>query len=611
MPTFQDELAKGSSVLLEFMSRFPDGIMILNLKGHVLYLNSASERLLGRPRSEWLGKRWQYILTEGDVREIDMVHPNGQKVTLQIHANQMTWAEEQSIFLLVLRDVTRIKQVTQLQKKLERLEELDQRKNDFVSIVSHELRTPLAISLEGINLMNDGIIGKINEKQRSVLKTSKDNLDRLKKIIDNLLDISKIESGRMELNLGFVNANELVKSLVSAYQNVIASKKLSLKARLPREEILLCLDRDKIIQVLTNLLHNATKFTPKGGKIEVILSVTKKEVTFQVKDSGIGMAKDDVKKVFNKFQQVGFGREREKGTGLGLFIAKALVELHKGSIDLKSQLGKGTTFSIHLPQLDVLQHIYDQELNELLKQMDISKKPLSLIVIQLEQEGTKDVKPKESPQEFNIFFEILSQMFSRMGDKVLYYKPDLIYIYLPDTNRMSALSLIYQIKEKMVTIRLKEKFDRINAKPHFGLSVFPFDSKDSAGLVQNALTYMDRIREVVIIDDDMTVKNLLTQHLDTSDHRLSFTSNGKEALTIIQEHRPDLIILNVMLPNINGYELIGRLKEDQNISSIPVVLLTTRDTDVVQRESVRFGEIPLFNKSGDLNNLVTLVKKLI
>ena len=323
------------------------------------------------------------------------------------------------------------------------------------------------------------------------------------------------------------------------------------------------------------------------------------------------MNKDDLKKLFNKFQQVGFARERQKGTGLGLFIAKSLVELHKGQINVTSEPGKGTTFFFTLPQLNALQSAYDAELDEMIQQSALSKNFLSLITIRLDYSAfSQDKSPGESPQEVNIFFEILSQMFCRIGDRVIYYSPEFIYIYLPNTNRISALSLLYQIKEKLFTIRLKEKLDRINVALHFGLAVCPFDAQDRAGLIKKAMTHMDRTREIVVIDDDTMIKNLLVEHLDRH-HQVSFTNNGKEALTIIQEHKPDLIILNVMLPNINGYELLGRLKEDQNISSIPLVLLTSRDTSVVQRESVRFGEIPLFNKSGDLKNFVVLVKKLI
>ncbi len=243
-----------------------------------------------------------------------------------------------------------------LERKNKELQNLDQLKSDFVSTVSHELRTPLAISTEGINLIIDGIVGPITDQQKELLTMSKESLYRLNRIINDLLDISKIESGKMDLKLGPVNFKGLLEKLTDSYQKVLDTKKQELKIFFPKEPVYLYADGDKLIQVVTNLLNNAHKFTPEGGSIKVVLKREKDGVLCRVQDSGIGIAQEDMRKLFGKFQQ--FGRTYGpgiKGTGLGLAICKSLIELHKGKIWAESSECRGTTFFFRLPGHSLIQ----------------------------------------------------------------------------------------------------------------------------------------------------------------------------------------------------------------------------------------------------------------
>src|SRR3989338_8093406 len=156
-----------------------------------------------------------------------------------------------------------------LEKKNEELKRFDQLKSDFVSTVSHELRTPLSISTEGINLVLDGIVGPISEQQKDLLQTSQDNLSRLNTIINDLLDISKIEAGKVALRQGLMDFRALLEHIGDIYQKILATKKQTVEMKLPPESCPLYADRDKIIQIITNLLNNAHKFTPEGGRIEI------------------------------------------------------------------------------------------------------------------------------------------------------------------------------------------------------------------------------------------------------------------------------------------------------------------------------------------------------
>lgn len=249
------------------------------------------------------------------------------------------------------RDISQVKQYQHdLEKKNKELEKLDQLKSDFVSIVSHELRTPLSIIKEGISLVLDQIPGKTNPNQDKILNTSKDNIDRLARIINNLLDISKVESGKIELAKKPVDINELARKAVSIFEAKIKERKLEAKLNLADGKLNIVIDEDRIFEVLINLISNSLKFTNQGY-IAVEVIDKGQEVECIVADSGTGIDKENIPKLFNKFIQ--FGRRDaggERGTGLGLSIAKGLVDLHGGKIWVEAELGKWTKVHFTLPK---------------------------------------------------------------------------------------------------------------------------------------------------------------------------------------------------------------------------------------------------------------------
>lgn len=238
----------------------------------------------------------------------------------------------------------------ELETKNEELRKLDKLKTEFVSVVSHELRTPLSITKEGISLVLDRITGEVNAKQEKVLQTAKNNMDRLARIINSILDISKIESGKMELKREKIDLSRLITNVANDFAPKADAKGIKLILEVPKDEIIINADRDKITQVLFNIINNAVKFTEKGS---ITVSCVNKNYSAEIiiKDTGMGISKDNMPKLFGKFQQ--FGRTAgggEKGTGLGLAIAKSIIELHNGKITAESALDKGTEFYIFLPK---------------------------------------------------------------------------------------------------------------------------------------------------------------------------------------------------------------------------------------------------------------------
>jgi len=232
----------------------------------------------------------------------------------------------------------------------EKVKEVMEVKSEFISMVSHELRTPLTSIKEGVSIILDGILGKVSDEQKDFLNVVKKNADRLARLIDNVLDFQKLEAGKVKFDMRKNNMNEVVKESCRAMSTLVDGKGLKCTFKPDDKLPMVKFDRDKILQVLTNFLSNAIKFTEKGG----ITITTSREgdsvIRVSVKDTGSGIKKTDLPKLFKRFEQLGKGGSRKTGgTGLGLAISREIIEYHKGRIWAESEPGKGTTFFFELP----------------------------------------------------------------------------------------------------------------------------------------------------------------------------------------------------------------------------------------------------------------------
>jgi len=239
--------------------------------------------------------------------------------------------------------------INELKIKNEELKMLDQLKDDFVNNVSHEFRLPLTIIQESIRQASEGMFGEVNETQQKYFHMSLRNIDRLKSLIDNMLDISKIEKGKLEIFKKKVDLREIIKEVISDFSIRVEKKGLTITSDLPPSPTDVHADKDKLTQVLINLVGNAYKFTEKGY---IKISAREKGGLIEciVEDSGVGMAPKDVPHLFSKFHQLGLKNQQEKGTGLGLVISKNIIELHGGEIHAESTEKVGTKFIFSLPK---------------------------------------------------------------------------------------------------------------------------------------------------------------------------------------------------------------------------------------------------------------------
>lgn len=358
-----DEVNRGKAYIENLVENAADIILSTDLEDRILTWNRGAEITLGYSKEEVIGKPLSILLPPqrvhelaemrakvelcGSLRDIEVEsnRKDGASIYLSLSVSPIADGEGKIVgFLRVAKDVTEKKRYER------RLKELDKLKSDFVSNVSHELRTPLTAIKGSVDNMLDGLTGELNEKQSRYLVRIKSNADRLARLINDLLDLSSIEAGiklkRTNLSLPAV-AREVVESLGP----VAAEKRISFEIKCADTNLTAWADADRIAEVLTNLVGNAIKFTSTDGNVTVSLARSEDGwVKVSVADTGPGITSEEARRIFDKFYQVSNAEQRKAtGTGLGLPIAKALVEMHGGKIWLESKVGKGSIFSFTLP----------------------------------------------------------------------------------------------------------------------------------------------------------------------------------------------------------------------------------------------------------------------
>ena len=235
----------------------------------------------------------------------------------------------------------------ELEKTNAKLMELDRMKSDFVANVVHELRTPLTIIKGNLDNINQGFAGEVQAKQKEILGDVFKVINRLSRLVNDLLDLSRIESGKMELNKEGLDIVALAMEVMKTFETLADGKKIGLAREFPERAVIVSADKDKLTQVFINLIGNAIKFTDKGS-VTVRIIELQGEVQVEIQDTGPGIPQDQADKIFDKFVRV--VAEKKEGTGLGLPIAKDIIILHKGRIRVESESGKGSRFIFIMPK---------------------------------------------------------------------------------------------------------------------------------------------------------------------------------------------------------------------------------------------------------------------
>jgi PAS domain S-box-containing protein len=362
----------------ELLEAAPDAIIEVDREGRMLLLNLATEKLFGYPREELLGQPveilvpdavranhgqhranyWGHPVTRpmGSGLELNGRHKDGSSVPVEISLSPVK-SEDGFRVTAVIRDIRERKQAEDRLRELERtytrelearnreVERANQLKSEFLASMSHELRTPLHTIIGFSELLSEELEGPLNPKQQRFMNHIHTDSLHLLELINDILDISKIESGRIQLRRETFDLTRALEEILSSVRPQAAAKSIAVETSVSIPTAIFA-DRLRVKQVLFNLLSNALKFTPAGGKIRIEGALMDSFLQISVSDTGIGIPKEQHQAVFDKFYQVGATTKGvREGTGLGLAITKALVEEHGGRIWLESQPGKGSSFT--------------------------------------------------------------------------------------------------------------------------------------------------------------------------------------------------------------------------------------------------------------------------
>ncbi|PIU41874.1 MAG: hypothetical protein COS99_03125 [Candidatus Omnitrophica bacterium CG07_land_8_20_14_0_80_42_15] len=355
-----EKYKKSNEIIRSILEVAPFGIYIIGSKGSFDYVNSAMIAISGDTYEQFkslnafkipsykrigLDKKIRAIFGGGSfsLKSVKYTSYYSKKTTIRNMIGIPLEEKGEKKALIFVEDITQIKKAEEEMVKAMNI------KSQFISLASHELRSPLGIIGMYITSLATGESENLTEKQKEYLNVAKRNIDRLIRLVTDVLNYQKLEAGKMGFKMEKGDINELVEEISKEVRPLMESKKLCIKLSLSKEMPKIMFDKDKITQVLINLINNALKFTDKGGLI--IKSVKLKNgIRISVIDTGMGIKKEDLHKLFRSFSQINTDRgERPKGTGLGLAISKMIIEKHGGSFEVKSEWGSGSVFSFILP----------------------------------------------------------------------------------------------------------------------------------------------------------------------------------------------------------------------------------------------------------------------
>ncbi|MEN2985399.1 MAG: ATP-binding protein [Thermodesulfovibrionaceae bacterium] len=473
--------------------------------------------------------------------------------------------------------------VALLQKANKQLKELDTLKSAFIANMSHELRTPMNAIIGYTDLLLDEVDGPLNEDQKESLRKVAMNARHLLQLINDVLDISKIESGKIELRPRQVNLRQLIDSIMVTFEPMINKKGLSFSVDIKPEAEILYVDEDKVKQILINLISNAVKFTHQGGiSIRARVSERGKDkegnpqfVEIAVQDTGIGIKKDDLDRIFDKFAQADVSTTRQyEGTGLGLSIVRGLVSLHKGMVWAESEFGRGSTFYVLLP---FKKEVFDT--------------PGPVI---------EEKMAHALAQYFEVPVEVFLQEPSFEGHIVRCWD----YTQCGHVNCPE-----YGSAEKRCWLVLGThcKGAKIPSYPE------KIESCKICEVVKDLVLHKEPVafeeikpseKVVVAIDDNPDAIDLIRKHLE-KDYKVIGILSSEEAIERIKQIKPLAITLDIMMPHKDGWQVLKELKEDEKTKDIPVIIVS-----IVDNKSLAFslGAADYFVKPLDGKALLKKIK---
>jgi len=504
-------------------------------------------------------------------------------------------------------------QLTEMNARLEKASGL---KTEFLAGMSHELRTPLNSIIGFTSIILQGMVGKVNDEQKKQLNIVYNSAKHLLGLINELLDLSKIEAGKMDIAPARFSVKELINMVQKMVLSLIIEKGLSLRVTLSDDlPPTIYNDKVRIKQVLINLISNALKFTQAGRICLTVRSSRldprslreefKKEdqsgfqppassLVFSVSDTGLGLKPEHLEEIFDQFKQIeGSLKEKPVGTGLGLAISKKMVQMMGGRIWVESEYGKGSCFQFSVsikeiakgPSLIVPEAL--DPVKKLVLTIDDDRQDQEILKIYLESEGYQVIQAYHAEEAL---------------DTAGKYRPMAITLdmLMPDKD---GWDILHELKKDPKTKDIPVIFISILDNREMGLSLGAVEylvkpiSKEQMMAVIKRVEMHSRIYNVMIVDDNPQDVEFLTQYISPEDkYMVTKAYGGKEALLRVEQSRPDLIILDLIMPEFNGFEVISRLKKSEKTRHIPIIIVTAKE---LTQEEIKYLH----------NNISKIIKK--
>ncbi len=484
--------------------------------------------------------------------------------------------------------------------------QLDTLKDEFISTVSHELRTPLTSIRGALGLLSSGTIGDVDAKALNLLRIATTNTDRLIRLINDILDLERMESGRAPLQIRRCSLRELCQQAIETMSAMADTSMVHLElvastvaqAATP-EALFFDGDSDRILQVLTNLLSNAIKFSPQASTVRISTDATQDSILLKVVDEGRGIPADKLDSIFDRFQQVDPTDYRQRGgTGLGLAICRSIVQQHGGSIWAQRNLGPGTTLYVMLPRTS-------RSTDVQAPQQMASALPLrgeGAILVCDDDPGIRTIVSEHLTRQGYTVVEAAS------GDQALILAAEhqveaiLLDLYMPG---LSGWETLQRLRNNPVTANI----------PVVVLSVLsstlrPQLTGDAQGWVQKpfnehllfaelgrVLHHGDGPAYILLVEDDEDLASVLIASFQDSPVHIDHASTRQEAIRQCINRRPDLLILDLTLPDGDGFSFVEWLRQQPALRTLPLVVYSGREISESEMAKLRLGPSEFLTKA--------------
>jgi PAS domain S-box-containing protein len=613
-----------------------DALMTTDPRGIITDVNKQTEALTGRTRDELIGAPFRNCFTEpahadaGIARVLMEGRVNNYELTSRaldgtltvVSFNASTFHDRdrrlQGVFASA-RDMTELKRFEQaLQKTNVELEEASRMKSEFLANMSHELRTPLNAIIGFSELLKDGLIGELTPEQRGFIADIFSSGNHLLSLINDILDLSKVEAGKMELDLEPVPIGSLFANSLSIIREKAAERRIRLELDADGQLGDIEVDVRKVKQILYNLLSNAVKFTNDGGRVVLSAAVVPRAsvgqrtgpwtgrsfvtrdstyaefLRIRVSDNGIGVSEEGLERLFEPFSQIDSGLARKfEGTGLGLAMVKLLAELHGGAVAMQSAEGEGSVFTVWLPLRAADAAAADAAVAPV-RATDLPPGPGAIgsrtaLVVEDDYKSAELIRVQLEAEGFTVLHaanaEDALELAGRQPLSLI-----TLDIMLPD---MDGWEFLARIKRMPELRRIPVVIISIVADPTKGFSLGAaavmqkpisrqelFDSLADIGMVP--LENGDA-RTVLIVDDDPDAIELIAQRVTGLASTVLRATSGHEAVETARRELPDVIILDLMMPGISGFDVVAILHEQPDTAHIPILIVTAMQVSADDR----------------------------